>query len=100
VGDALGRVGLPEMSSCYRAESLRQPVDCYLWQGAYVPSGCPSCTACPAHQAVMAGWREHGRGLDLRTYRELHCGDNTLTLWKKDHRSWQRVQDWADGMGL
>jgi len=100
-GDALGRVGLPEQSGCYRAESIGEYVDCYLWSGSsgsYVPSGCPSCRACPAHQAVMAGWREQGRGLDLRTYRERYAGDNSLTKRMNERAAHDRLQAWADGM--
>jgi hypothetical protein len=78
-GDALGRVGLPEQTSCYRAESIGTLPNCYLWGGSYLPSGCPSCTACPSHQAVLAGWRESGRGMSLRQYRQLHAGENSMT---------------------
>ena len=85
-GDALGRVGLPEMSCCYRAVSIGTLPDCYLWGGGYVPSGCPSCKACPAHQAVMAGWKESGRAMPLRTFRELHAGDNEVTRRMKLRR--------------
>lgn len=96
--DAIGRCGLPEQSYCYRAESINVHVPCYLWGGPYVPSGCPACRNCESHRAVMAGWKEHGRGLDLRTYRQLHAGDNTLTLRQKELKSRQRAQAWADGM--
>lgn len=102
-GSELGRLGLPEMTSCYRAESLDRYVPCYLWTegpGSYVPSGCPSCKACPAHQAVLAGWRRDGREMDLRTYRKTCCGDNTLIKQRRETAAWRLIGDWAESMGL
>jgi hypothetical protein len=86
-GDELGQGGLPEQHECYREVSLRVPVPCYLWQDSprsYVPSGCPSCAACPSHRAVLAAWRASGMTVDLRTFRRVyHTGDNSMVRRKR-----------------
>jgi hypothetical protein len=99
-GGALGRATLPEMSSCYRAESIGAYVPCYLWSGSYLPSGDASCRSCPGHAHVLTVWRQDSKGLDLRAYRKLFVGDNALTRQRREQRAYQEIQDIADALGI
>jgi hypothetical protein len=105
VGESLGRAGtLPAQDVCYREVSLgrRLPSACYIWArdvyGGYLPSGDPSCAACPSHTAVLEGWRKHcsdprAEPIDLRGYRQRYVlGDNAMVREKQA----QEGDRWAD----
>jgi len=87
---ALGRNALPlSFTSCYKAASVAtfSPMSCFLVNpnGGYVPSGDPSCRACPgwiwaqrAYEDYCERERDSERD-DIRSWRRKHVDENDYT---------------------
>lgn len=100
----LGPPPLPAtMTECRRrASGIRVDV-CYLWAprgqyASYMPAGDASCASCPGHRAVLALWKAHGEGLDLRRFRWERVGDNQFTERQREERARELVEEWAGTM--
>ena len=96
----VGRVTLPAtFNACYREQSSSGSFwadSCFLLGGPsapYIPSGDPSCTACPGWQGLKAARQRHretgGEPCDLRTFVAYFIQPNAF-----QNRMWARR--WAD----